>query len=97
MNQHEMEAAQAFHAHEMNVDGGPSERRWMRWLRDLERATGIKNLDGNRVAARVADGTADAACLDECSDWFDAGWSVTRAATAIMARPNLDAQREWPA
>lgn len=94
-------AAQDFHAHEMAIDGGYDERRWMRWLRDVERLTGIANLDGNRTEERIHAGTADAASMDECSDWFDGGWTAERAAGVILHRGmicgNLEAQRGWKA
>lgn len=91
----QIEAAQEFHAHEMAVDGDGYERRWMRFLREIERLTGIANLDGNRTEEHIAAGTADAAALDECMEWFDAGKTPQAAAQIINDRPGVQAQRDW--
>lgn len=70
----EMEAAAEFHAHEMAVDTA-GDRAWERWLKRVEVASCIANLDG--------DGKEDGYSLDELYDWYCAGWSSDRAARAI--------------
>lgn len=70
----QMQAQAEFQDHEMNPERG--ERAWMRWLRRVEALTGLDSLDG--------DGNVDGYSLDQCSDWFDAGWTAERAAKAII-------------
>lgn len=77
-----MEASQAFHAHEMDVDDGP----WEAWLAQVSHLTGIANLDGDNSARAKAAGTADGYSLDELFVQFEARWSPQRAADAIPPR-----------
>lgn len=82
MNQHEMQAAAEFRAHEMAIDT-PSDRAWGRWLDAVVakcRASGLTvrdDLDG--------DGAADGYSLDQAYDWYLARWSVERATAAVIA------------
>lgn len=57
-----IEAAQEFHAHEMGGDT-PHERRYFAWLRLVEKALGLKSLDGDeREDGYSLDGAHDAFC-----------------------------------
>jgi hypothetical protein len=72
MTPDQIEAANAFHAHEM-ATGGDAD--WERWTAKVERLSGVTNLDG--------DGQEDGYSLDECYDWYLAGWSAERAADKL--------------
>ena len=69
----------SFHDHEMNVGPDKAER----WLIQLEKLVGF-SLDGDNGARAKAAGTADGYSLDECSDMFDAGYSLAKAAGLVM-------------
>ena len=72
MTTDQIESASAFRHSEMNPDAGL--RPWLNWINAVERMVG-HSLDG--------DGTTDGYSLDQCGDWFDAGWTPERAAAAI--------------
>lgn len=84
LRQAEQEAAQAFHDHEMATDTA-SDRAYARFLDNVSALTGIADLDGDNSAKAKAAGTADGYSLDDCLDWFDAGWTPEQAAAEIVA------------
>ena len=67
-----------FHAHELGRDSeAAAERRWLKWVAEVEALTGLATLDG--------DGQEDGYSLDEAYDWYRARWSAQRAASEINA------------
>lgn len=60
----QIEAAQEFHANEMSHDSD-SDRRWFKFLRDAEKALGLKDMDGDeREDGYSLDGAHDAFCAE---------------------------------
>ncbi len=76
-SQHEMEAQAEFHAHEMAVDTA-GDRAWAKWLDEVVahcRAMGHAVND-----AMDGDGATEGYSLDQCYDWYRAGWLPLTAA-----------------
>lgn len=76
----EIEAQADFHAHEMNVDGGPAERRWSRWLDAAEKLAiadgGFRQDCGPKGSPLDGDEpSGDTYSLDGAYDAFERGES----------------------
>jgi hypothetical protein len=82
MTQHDIEAQQAFHDHEMAIETA-GDRAYSRFLDEVSRITGIANLDGDNSAQAQTEGRADGYSLDDCLDMFEAGKTPAEAAAII--------------
>ena len=82
-----IEAAQDFHAHEMNV--GPD--AFWRWA---ERVENLLGLETNRFGAGGLDGNQeiDGYCLDFAHDAFVAGWTAKEYVASVLANPIFKAR-----
>jgi hypothetical protein len=66
----------SFHDHELGRDAeGRAERRWLGWLKQAEKLTGISDLDG--------DEEADGYSLDTAHDYYEQGESPTSYAEYV--------------
>lgn len=84
MTPEEMQCAEDFRRHEMDV--GPTD--WDRWVDKVERAIAIfgVDLDGDRSKTALAAGREDPCALDELGDWYAGHWTVGRAVAEIHRR-----------
>jgi hypothetical protein len=57
---------------------------WFTWIAQVERLTGMASLDGDNSERAKAAGTADGYSIDECHDWFEAGFSPSQAARRVL-------------
>ena len=77
MNSDEIEFANAFHAHEMAVDGNAGDRAWMKWINRVEAILG-HSADG--------DHKFDGYSMDGFYNAWRLGVSPDAAASAANAR-----------
>lgn len=84
MTHEEMQCAEDFRRHEMDV--GPT--GWDRWVDKVEKDVNVfgVDIDGDRSAAILAAGRGDPCAIDELAEWYDAKWTVGRAVAEVHRR-----------
>ncbi len=85
MNQADIDATIAFHAHEAGTDAaGRAERAWLDWAKKVETLIG-HDLDGDQ--------DADGYSIDRAVDLYESKWTAIEAADAFMDWKNTITMR----